>query len=71
MVTKEGETYHLHTEAKQVFDVTGAGDTFIAALPVALNEGMSLKEAVIFGNKASGIAVGKVGTSTVARNEIV
>jgi D-beta-D-heptose 7-phosphate kinase/D-beta-D-heptose 1-phosphate adenosyltransferase len=44
---------HLSTQAKQVFDVTGAGDTFLAAITVALSEGKSLEEAVKFGNKAS------------------
>lgn len=71
LVTKEWTVKHFHTEAKQVFDVTGAGDTFIAALTVGLAEGKSLEDAVVLGNKASGVAVWKVWTSTVSKDELL
>ena len=70
LITKEWHVTHLHTEAQQVFDVTWAWDTFIAALAVWLAEWSSLTQAVMLGNKASGVAVGKVGTSTVSKNEL-
>jgi len=70
LITKEGYVEHIPTKAKAVNDVSGAGDTFMAALTVWLSEGMSLPEAVKFGNKASGIAVGKVGTAVVSREEM-
>ena len=60
LVRKDGTVTHMPTEAREVFDVTGAGDTFIAAIAVAISEGRSLEEAAGFGNRASGIAVGKV-----------
>lgn len=51
-------------------DVTGAGDTFIAALAVAMSEGKTIKRAIQFANKAASIAVTKKGTQYVGRNEI-
>lgn len=70
IVLKNGEVHHIPTAAQDVFDVTGAGDTFIAAMAVAISEGKSLLEAAQFGNRASAVAVGKVGTVTVKREEI-
>lgn len=58
-------------EARDVFDVTGAGDTAIAALAVMLSEGKQLDEAVRVANRAAGIVVGKFGTSTVTREELL
>lgn len=58
-------------EARDVFDVTGAGDTAIAALAVMLSEGKRLDEAVRMANRAAGIVVGKFGTSTVTREELL
>ncbi|MDP2103550.1 MAG: PfkB family carbohydrate kinase [Candidatus Gracilibacteria bacterium] len=70
LVTKTGDVHHLHTQAQQVFDVTGAGDTFLATIAWALENGYPLIEAVKLGNKASGIVVGKVGTAVVSREEL-
>lgn len=70
VVLKNSEVYHVPTLVQDVFDVTGAGDTFIAAMAVAICEGKTLLEAALFGNKASAVAVGKVGTVTVKREEI-
>jgi D-beta-D-heptose 7-phosphate kinase/D-beta-D-heptose 1-phosphate adenosyltransferase len=70
VVLTDGSVHHMPTLAQDVFDVTGAWDTFIAAMAVALSEGKDLLEAAKFGNKASAIAVWKVGTVTVKREEI-
>lgn len=62
--------YRIPTMAREVFDVTGAGDTVIAALTAGLVRGLSLREAACFANIAAGIVVGKVGTATVTVKEI-
>lgn len=64
------EAYHLPTEAKEVFDVTGAGDTVISVLATALADGRSFEEACFLSNVAAGIVVGKLGTSTVSTIEL-
>ena len=61
---------HVPTVAREVFDVTGAGDTVIATLATMAAAGMSLREAVIGANRAAGIVVGKFGTATVSYNEL-
>jgi bifunctional ADP-heptose synthase (sugar kinase/adenylyltransferase) len=53
-----------------VYDVTGAGDTVIAAMAVGIADGMSYADAARFANKAAGIKVGKLGTATVSRAEL-
>lgn len=62
--------YHLPTQAKEVYDVTGAGDTVIATLAAALSAGCTLEESCFFANAAAGVVVGKLGTSTVSQVEI-
>jgi D-beta-D-heptose 7-phosphate kinase / D-beta-D-heptose 1-phosphate adenosyltransferase len=62
--------YHLPTQAKEVFDVTGAGDTVIATLAAALAAGQSLDESCFLANAAAGVVVGKLGTSTVSQVEL-
>jgi D-beta-D-heptose 7-phosphate kinase/D-beta-D-heptose 1-phosphate adenosyltransferase len=62
--------YHTPTRAKDVFDVSGAGDTAIAVLTLALCAGASPAEAAELANLASGIAVGKLGTATVTMAEL-
>lgn len=62
--------YHLPTHAKEVFDVTGAGDTVIATLAAALASGQSLEESCFLANAAAGVVVGKLGTSTVSQIEL-
>ena len=62
--------FHIPTRAKEVFDVSGAGDTAIAVLTMALASGASAREAAELANCASGIAVGKLGTATVSRAEL-
>jgi rfaE bifunctional protein kinase chain/domain len=59
------------TVAREVFDVTGAGDTVIGVFALAMAAGASFKEAAVLANHAAGIVVGKVGTATVSREELV
>jgi len=59
------------TVAREVFDVTGAGDTVIASLAFALSTGMSIDESAKFSNLAAGVVVGKIGSATVTLDEIV
>ena len=58
--------FHIPTVAREVFDVSGAGDTVIASFTLAIAAGASPVEAAIFSNHAAGVVVGKVGTATVA-----
>ncbi|HHF7273993.1 TPA: bifunctional D-glycero-beta-D-manno-heptose-7-phosphate kinase/D-glycero-beta-D-manno-heptose 1-phosphate adenylyltransferase HldE [Haemophilus influenzae] len=64
------EPYHLPTVAKEVFDVTGAGDTVISVLATALADGRSFEESCYLANVAAGIVVGKLGASTVSTVEL-
>lgn len=61
---------HIPTVAKEVFDVSGAGDTVIGVLGLALGAGASFREAAVLANFAAGIVVGKVGTATVTTDEL-
>lgn len=61
---------HVQAQAREVFDVTGAGDTVIATLAAMLAAGVPLREAVPIANKAGGIVVGKFGTATVTYQEL-
>ncbi|MBW8845395.1 MAG: D-glycero-beta-D-manno-heptose-7-phosphate kinase [Burkholderiales bacterium] len=61
---------HEPARAREVFDVTGAGDTVIAALAVLIGAGVALPEAMRLANKAGGIVVGKFGTATVSYEEL-
>ncbi len=65
----EGEL-HVTAQAREVFDVTGAGDTVIATLATMAAAGLSLRDAVPIANKAGGIVVGKFGTATVSYEEL-
>ena len=64
------EPYLQPTQAKEVFDVTGAGDTVVATLAGAIAAGSSLKEAVQISNLAAGVVVAKLGTATVSPQEL-
>ncbi|HSB71906.1 MAG TPA: D-glycero-beta-D-manno-heptose-7-phosphate kinase, partial [Candidatus Methylomirabilis sp.] len=61
---------HIPTFAREVYDVTGAGDTVMAALSLALAAGAGMQEAAILANYAAGVVVGKRGTATVSRTEL-
>jgi D-beta-D-heptose 7-phosphate kinase/D-beta-D-heptose 1-phosphate adenosyltransferase len=61
---------HIPTQAREVYDVSGAGDTVVAALTLALCSGASLLDAAKLANKAAGIKVGKIGTQPVSLEEL-
>ncbi len=64
------EPFHLPTQAKEVYDVTGAGDTVISVLAASVAAGKALDEACALANAAAGVVVGKLGTSTVSTIEL-
>jgi len=64
------ECIFVNTQAKEVADVTGAGDTFAATISLGLISGLEIKEAAKLANVASGIAVGKIGTCSITVKEI-
>jgi len=66
----DGAAVDIAAEARDVYDVTGAGDTVVATLAVALATGVELEDAVRLANAAAGIVVGKVGTATVTLDEL-
>ena len=61
---------HVEAQAREVFDVTGAGDTVIATLAAMVAAGLSLREALPLANRAGGIVVGKFGTATLSYEEL-
>lgn len=71
LVPKQGPILEVAALAREVFEVSGAGDTVASALAAALGSGCSIAEAVGIANIAAGIVVGKIGTAVVDRSEIV
>lgn len=67
---KNKKPYKIKAEARQVFDVSGAGDTVIAVMGLCLASGASFRDAASVANTAAGIVVGKVGTATVSGKEL-
>lgn len=67
---RDGQARHFPTTAREVFDVTGAGDTVLATCALALAAGASPEEATILANHAAGVVVGKIGTATVNPTEL-
>ena len=67
---REGSAYHEPARAREVYDVSGAGDTVIAALATMLAAGAGLDDAVHIANVAAGVVVGKLGTATVGPDEL-
>ncbi len=67
---KDGAPIHLPTVAREVFDVSGAGDTVVAVLGICLAVGLPIADAMKAANHAAGIVVGKVGTALVSRDEL-
>ncbi|MGH9341796.1 MAG: D-glycero-beta-D-manno-heptose-7-phosphate kinase [Acidobacteriota bacterium] len=63
--------FHIPTVTREVYDVTGAGDTVISTLTLAVAAGASLREAALLANHAAGIAVAKLGTASVTRQELL
>lgn len=70
LVRKAGESAHITTEARDVFDVTGAGDTAISVFALAMAAGVDLVDAALLANLASGVVVGKLGTAVVTPQEL-
>jgi len=70
LLSKQEEPLHLPTHAREVFDVTGAGDTVISVLAASLAAKKPLAEATILANMGAGIVVGKLGTATVNTEEL-
>jgi len=66
----DGAQFHMPAQAREVFDVSGAGDTVIATMACMLGTGAGWNEAVETANRAGGIVVGKLGTATVTRDEL-
>jgi D-beta-D-heptose 7-phosphate kinase/D-beta-D-heptose 1-phosphate adenosyltransferase len=66
----DGVSWHIPTKARQVYDVTGAGDTVIGTMALALAAGADMREAATLANYAAGIVVGMVGTATVTSREL-
>ncbi|MEP9355890.1 D-glycero-beta-D-manno-heptose-7-phosphate kinase [Xanthobacter sp. KR7-65] len=66
----DGRVLHVPAQAREVFDVSGAGDTALAALAVSLASGQTLETSVHFANAAAAVAVGKIGTAVVTRAEL-
>ena len=67
----DGEPVFVGTAAREVFDVTGAGDTVIATLAMSLAAGATMLEAATLANHAAGVVVGKVGTATASATELL
>ncbi len=71
MMLFEGDSViDVETKAKEVYDVSGAGDTVVATVGLSLAAGSSLRDAALLANHAAGIVVGKLGTSSVTREEL-
>jgi D-beta-D-heptose 7-phosphate kinase/D-beta-D-heptose 1-phosphate adenosyltransferase len=70
LLQRAREPHHLPTQAREVFDVTGAGDTVIATLAAGLGAGLPLDSATQLANTAAGVVVGKLGTATVTTQEL-
>ncbi len=71
LVEADSDPVFVETSAREVFDVTGAGDTVIATLAAALAAGASMTEAAMLANHAAGIVVGKLGTATATAEEVL
>ncbi|MDT7041133.1 D-glycero-beta-D-manno-heptose-7-phosphate kinase [Candidatus Nitronereus thalassa] len=65
-----GSSLHIPTMARQVYDVTGAGDTVVSTLALAMSVGASIQDASILANYAAGVVVGQVGTASITRAQL-
>ncbi|MCI5049323.1 MAG: D-glycero-beta-D-manno-heptose-7-phosphate kinase [Rickettsiales bacterium] len=70
MISANGDVTHIQAQAKEVYDVSGAGDTVIATLACAHAVGVSIENAARIANIAAGIVVGRMGTATIHRTDI-
>ncbi|WBQ14010.1 D-glycero-beta-D-manno-heptose 1-phosphate adenylyltransferase [Hyphomonadaceae bacterium BL14] len=71
LLTDDGMLHHQRSRQRSVFDVSGAGDTALAALSLALAAGVELTEAMALADLAAGVAVGKAGTAVVTPDELI
>lgn len=69
--SEEEECIYIPTYAKEVFDVSGAGDTSLAVLGMSLASGATIRDAMELANAAAGIVVGKLGTATLTADELI
>ncbi len=67
----KNNTFHLKSNAKEIFDVSGAGDTVISIMAVGMVMGLTYKQAAEFSNQAAGIVVGHIGTSAITTRELL
>ena len=67
----EDNTFHLKSNAKEIFDVSGAGDTVISTMAAGLIMNLTYKQAAEFSNRAAGIVVGHIGTSAITTRELL
>ena len=65
-----GSSWHIPTMARQVYDVTGAGDTVVSTLALAMSVGASIPEASMMANYAAGVVVGVVGTASITKAQL-
>ncbi len=70
LIERDHEPVHIPTHAREVFDVTGAGDTVISVLAAAMAAGQSMSEAMQLANLAAGVVVAKLGTATASVSEL-
>ncbi len=70
LIERDQEPFHLPTRAREVFDVTGAGDTVISVLAASLAAQQTLRQSTVLANTAAGIVVGKLGTATASTEEL-
>lgn len=71
MAIFDKSVHYIPTKATEVFDVTGAGDTVLASLGLALSSGLNIEEACVFANHAAAIVISKVGSATVKISEVL
>lgn len=71
LLDDEGGALAIPTTAREVFDVTGAGDTVVATLALALAAGAHVTEASMLANQAAGVVVGKIGTAAPTPEELL
>ncbi|MEI6218973.1 MAG: PfkB family carbohydrate kinase, partial [bacterium] len=72
LLSEKGKVTHIiPTVAREVYDVSGAGDTIISAMSLALGAGFPLTDAAHFANAAAGVVIGKIGTATASPKEIL
>src|SRR5690606_34965849 len=71
IISADAEPVHIPANVREVYDVSGAGDTVVAAFALALSAGVNLRNAALLANIAAGIVVGKAGTATARPDEIL